>query len=88
MNILIELPEEIVQKLEATWGDVPQKTLEALAIEAYRAGVLSSAQVQQMLHLPSRWETESFLKKVQAYLDYTEADLEQDTQTLRSVTPK
>jgi predicted HTH domain antitoxin len=88
MNILIELPEEIVQKLEATWGDVPRKTLEALAVEAYRAGVLSSAQVQQMLHLPSRWETESFLKKVQAYLDYTEADLEQDIQTLRSVTPK
>jgi hypothetical protein len=25
MNILIELPEEIVQKLEATWGGVPQK---------------------------------------------------------------
>jgi hypothetical protein len=48
MNILIELPEEIVQKLEATWGNVPQKTLEALAIEAYRAGVLSSAQVQQI----------------------------------------
>jgi Uncharacterised protein family (UPF0175) len=46
MDILIELPEEIVQKLEAAWGDLPQKTLEALAIEAYRAGILSSAQVQ------------------------------------------
>jgi Uncharacterised protein family (UPF0175) len=82
MNILIELPEEIVQKLEATWGDVPHKALEALAIEAYRAGILSSAQVQQMLHLPSRWETESFLKKMQAYLDDTEADLEKDIQAL------
>jgi Uncharacterised protein family (UPF0175) len=81
MNILIELPEEIVQEPGATWREVLQKMLEALAIEAYRAGI-------QMLHLPSRWETESFLKKVQAYLDYTEADLEQDIQTLRSITPK
>ncbi|MGA7952249.1 MAG: UPF0175 family protein [Gloeobacterales cyanobacterium] len=63
MNILIDLPEKIVQQLEATWGDLPQKALEALAIEAYRAGVLSSAQVQQMLHLPSRWATEASLKK-------------------------
>jgi hypothetical protein len=44
MNILIELPGEIVQEPGATWREVLQKMLEALAIEAYRAGI-------QMLYL-------------------------------------
>ena len=32
----------------------------------------------------SRWETESFLKRVQAYLHYTEDDLERDLTALRA----
>lgn len=39
-----------------------------------------------MLNLPSRWEVESFLKRAQAYLDYTEADLDRDIAAIRKVT--
>ena len=38
-----------------------------------------------MLHLSSRWETDAFLKSREAYLDYTEADLEGDAQTIREL---
>lgn len=86
MNVAIELPEDIAHQLEAKWGDISQRTLEALAIEAYRSGVVTEAQVQRMLNLPSRWEVEAFLNRAQAYLDYTEADLERDILAIRKVT--
>jgi hypothetical protein len=48
----------------------------------------SEAEVQRMLHLPSRWEIDAFLKRSKAYLDYTEADLEQDILAIRQVLPQ
>ncbi len=85
MQIKIDIPEAIGQQLIAQWGNVSQRAKEALAIEAYRTGSLTSAQVQSLLNLSSRWEVEEFLKNSQAYLDYTEEDLEQDRQTLNNL---
>jgi predicted HTH domain antitoxin len=52
--------------------------LEAVAVEAYRSGTITLAPVQQMLSLHSRWETETFLRRAEAYHDYTVDDLERD----------
>ncbi|MDJ0636960.1 MAG: UPF0175 family protein [Xenococcaceae cyanobacterium MO_188.B29] len=85
MQIKIDIPEAIGQQLIAQWGNLAQRAKEALAIEAYRSGSLTSAQIQSLLNLSSRWEVEEFLKNSQAYLDYTESDLEQDRQTLNNL---
>jgi hypothetical protein len=87
MNISIEVPEDIARQLEAIWGDLPQRVLEALAIEAYRSGVITEAEVQRMLRLASRWEVDVFLKRAKAYLDCTKADLERDILSIRNVLP-
>ena len=39
--------------------------------------------MQRILGHTSRWETDAFLKKAEVYLDYTEADLEQDLEVSR-----
>lgn len=83
MNVAIEIPDEIGQVLAAQAGGVTRAVLEAVAIEAYRSGTITSAQVQQMLGLNSRWVTESFLRRAEAYHDYTVADLEQDIAAIR-----
>ena len=88
MNIAIEVPEDIAHQLEASWEGICQHTLEALTREAYRSGLITAAQVQRMLNLPSRWEVEAFLKRAHGYLDYTEADLKQDIVAIRKVTPR
>ncbi|ACB52221.1 hypothetical protein cce_2873 [Crocosphaera subtropica ATCC 51142] len=85
MQITIELPEEIGHKLQQTWENLPQKLLESLALEAYRKGMITSAQIQTMLKFSSRWQTEQFLKENQAYLDYTEEDLANDLETLNQL---
>jgi hypothetical protein len=44
---------------------------------------VTPAQVQQMPGLRSRWETESFLKRAEAFHDYTADDLERDIAAIR-----
>ena len=85
MNVVIEIPENVSAPLRSRWQDFPRRVLEAVAAEAYRSGDLTAHQVGELLGHSSRWETESFLKRVQAYLHYTEDDLERDLAALRSV---
>ena len=83
MNVAIEIPDDIGQVLAAQAGGVSRAVLEAVAIEAYRSGAITPAQVQQMLGLSSRWETESLLRRAGAYQDYTMDDLERDITAIR-----
>ena len=87
MKVDIQIPENIGQQLQREWRDVPRRALEAIAIEAYRSGALSRAQVGDLLGL-SFWETEAFLKEHQAYLDYSVEDLEEDRATLKRILPQ
>ncbi|HSM83589.1 MAG TPA: UPF0175 family protein [Nodosilinea sp.] len=82
MNITIPVPSDIEQRLQAHLGSLSQKALEAVAVEAYRSQLISAAEVQHMLQLPSRLATDAFLKQQGAYLHYTEADLEQDLKAI------
>jgi hypothetical protein len=82
MEVMLSVPDDILLKLQERWGDLPHHALEALAAEAYRAGILTAAEVQRMLGLSSRWEVDAVLKRASAYLPYSEGDLKQDLVTL------
>ena len=86
-RIAVELPEDIAKRLESAWRDVSRGTLEAVALEGYRDGALTRDQVGRLLGL-SFWDTEAFLKERQAYLAYTEEDLEQDRRDLDRARPQ
>ncbi len=77
MSVTIDLPEEIAQQLQARWGDLERRALEALAIEGYRSEALSLGQVAEMLGL-SVWDTEIFLKQRKVDLLYTLENLNED----------
>jgi predicted HTH domain antitoxin len=83
VNVAIEIPDDIGRVLAARTGGVSRAVLEAVAVEAYRPGAITTAQVRQMLGLGSRWETESFLRRAEAYHDYTMDDLERDIAAIR-----
>ena len=85
MNVAIDIPDEIGQVLAAQAGGLSRAVLEAVAAEAYRSGTITTAQVQQMLGLRSRWETVAFLRRAEAYHDYTMDDLERDIASVRDV---
>ena len=83
MNIAIEIPDDIGRLLAAQAGGVSRAVLEAVALEAYRSGAITPAQVQLMLGLGSRWETEFFLRRAGAFHDYTMEDLDRDLAAIR-----
>jgi predicted HTH domain antitoxin len=83
MNVAIEIPDEVGRALASQGNDVSQAVLEAVAIEAYRSGRVTPAQVQQMLGLRSRWQTETFLRRAEAFHDYTMEDLDRDIAAIR-----
>jgi predicted HTH domain antitoxin len=83
VNVAIEIPDDIGHMLAAQAGGLSRAVLEAVAVEAYRSGAITPAQVQRMLGLRSRWETESFLRRGEAYHDYTMDDLERDIAAIR-----
>ena len=84
-HIGLELPEDIADRL-GQQHDLSRVALEAVAAHGYRGGKLTHAEVQRMLGLASRSETDAFLKEAGAYLDYTEADLERDLAVSRQIT--
>jgi len=84
MQITIDLPDEYIQRLEPDLVKLPQRILETIVAEAYKANRLTSAEVGRILKL-NRFEVDAFLKQHQAYLHYTIADFNQDLQTLQQL---
>ncbi len=88
MEIAIQLPDDFARRLQAQWGDLSQRTLEAIAIEAYREEMLTAAEVGKLLGHTSRWQTEKFLYDKQVYLHYDEDDLAHDIATIQQLTSR
>jgi predicted HTH domain antitoxin len=85
MRVTIQLPDDISAALEEQWDDVPRRSLEAIAVEAYRSGALSESQVRRLLGLESRFQVHALLKEHNVPLHYTPADLEGDLQVQREL---
>jgi len=81
---MLELPEDIAEGLESRWKDLPRAALESLALEAYRSRALTAAQLRRLLGFETRIQVDAFLKDHEIY-DYSAADFEQDTKTLREL---
>jgi predicted HTH domain antitoxin len=78
MDVAFSLPDDLARHLQERWGDLPQRALESLAVQAYRDGSLTLGEVRALLGHKTRMETETFLKDKGALLDYSEDELERD----------
>ena len=86
MQITLNLPEDVAEGLAGKWRDLPRAALESLALEGYRAGALTQAQVRRLLGFTSLNEADGFLKQHGVYLEYDSEALEQDTANSRLAT--
>lgn len=78
MEIILTLPDELAGQISAQGQDPARAALEALALEGYRSERLSAAEVRRMLGFQTGMQVHAFLKEHRVYLQYGEADLEQD----------
>jgi len=85
VEVTVTIPEDIAAQLHTKWQDLPRAALESLALEAYRSGTLTTAQLRRLLGFESRYELDGFLKNAGIYLDYDLEDLKRDLETIRKV---
>ncbi len=85
MEVTITLPEDILAVLKGQWGNVPRRSLEAIAVEAYRSGALNESQIRRVLKFDSRFQVHALLKEQQVPLRYTAADVESDLSAHREL---
>jgi Uncharacterised protein family (UPF0175) len=85
MKVTLDLPEDIAAALKSRWTDLSRSSLEAIAVEAYRTGVLNESQVRRMMGFETRYEVHGLLKQHRVPLHITAADVEADVQTHRDL---
>jgi predicted HTH domain antitoxin len=85
MKVTIQLPADISAALEEQWDNVPRRSLEAIAVEGYRTGALTEAQVRRLLELDTRFQVHALLKEHHVPLRYTEVDVEDDLSAHRAL---
>ncbi len=82
MEVTINLPEDIAGVFLANGEDIEREVLEATALEGYRSGRLSQAQVRRMLDLATDMQVDAFLKEHKIYLEYDLTDIKRETEFL------
>jgi hypothetical protein len=85
MEVVLRIPDYLAERLSATGADVSRRALEALALEEYRNGRLTKAELRRILGFSTRYQLDGFLKTHRAYDDYTLEDFERERQALKSL---
>lgn len=79
MEVTINLPEDVARVFLANGENIEREVLEATAIEGYREGKLSQAQVRRMLGFATDMQVDAFLKKHKIFLEYDLEDVKNET---------
>ena len=82
MDVTIHIPDDLAGRL-GTVGDLPRRTLEALAVQEFRLGRLTKLELRHLLGFATRQALDGFLKAHDVYIPFTLDDLEQDRNDLR-----
>ena len=85
MQVTVEIPEDIARLLNSKWGNLPRGVLGSMALEAYRSGTITTAQLRRLLGFETPMEVDAFLKQAGVFMDYGIEDLEEDLKTIRRV---
>jgi len=80
MQVTIELPEKLAERLQAQWPDIPRYLLERMVLEAYRDDILTAREVQGILSLGCRFAVYDLCEK-HKIATYTLADMQCDRET-------
>jgi len=83
VNLTVEIPDDVAERLAAAGGDLSRRALEALALEEYKRGRLSKLELRRLLGFATRAELDTFFKAHEVFGTYTPADLERDRRDLR-----
>ena len=82
MDVTLHIPDVLAQRLTATGGDLSRRALEALALDEYKLGHLTTGDLRRVLGFATRAALDGFLKTHGVSIDYTLNELELDRHDL------
>jgi hypothetical protein len=82
MNLTVEIPDDVAQRLAAAGGDLSHRALEALALEEFKLGHLTHPDLRRLLGFNTHYELDGFLKAHGIFEPYTLDDLERERRDL------
>jgi hypothetical protein len=83
VDLTVQIPDDLAQRLTAVSGDLSRRALEALALEEFKGGHLTKPELRRLLGFGTREALDGFLKARDVFVDYTLDDLEQERSDLR-----
>ena len=63
MQITIDLPDNLTDKIQNEWVNLPQKIIANLVLDALREGLIDFQEMKEMLNFFSEAELKEFLKQ-------------------------
>jgi hypothetical protein len=85
MNVSVPMPDDLAERLSAAGIDLSRRALEGFALEEYKSGHISKAELRRWLGFETRYELDGFLKEHRVSADVTIDDLRRDLQDLQSL---
>jgi len=82
MEITLRIPDEFA-RLFGTTGEIERRVLEALALEEFKLGHLSRAELRRLLGFGTRAKLDEFLTADEVFGTYTLDDLERERRDLQ-----
>ncbi|OYW29765.1 MAG: hypothetical protein B7Z47_04425 [Chthoniobacter sp. 12-60-6] len=85
MTFTITIPDKLAASIGSGEDEVSRRILGGYAVQAYRSGTFSTAEIRELLRHASRWETEDFLAAHDAWPDPTATEVLEDVSSLRTL---
>jgi hypothetical protein len=82
MNVTVQIPDDIAERLRAAGGDLSRRAREALAAEEYKHDRLTKPELHQLLGIETSFQLDEFLKAHDVWIEYTSEDAERERRGL------
>jgi hypothetical protein len=86
VQLTVEIPDDFAGRFRAGGADLSRRALELLALEEYKNGHLTDADLQRLLGFATRYALDGFLKANGILIDdYSVDDLRAEVATLEKL---
>ena len=82
MQVTVDIPDDVAERLKAAGGDLSRRALEAFALEEYRRGQLTKPELRRLLGFGTRDALDGFLKAHNVFEPYSLDDLARERRDL------
>jgi Uncharacterised protein family (UPF0175) len=82
MDVVVQIPDDLAQRLAAAGVDLSRHALESFALEEYKANRITKAELRRWLGFGTRYELDGFLKEHNVLTNFSIDDLHREVTTL------